>query len=86
MPFARTMAERLGTGDSRLSLEERYGTHRGFIRAVGRAGRELVRERFLLPEDADAFVRAAQASDVLVGVGEEESPGSNADELASERQ
>jgi hypothetical protein len=44
-----------------------------------------VRERFLLPEDADAFVRAAQASDVLVGVGEEEGPGSNAQELDSER-
>jgi hypothetical protein len=72
MPFASTMADRLANGDPRLSLEERYGSHRGFVRAVRRAGRELVRERFLLPEDADAFVRSAQASDVLVGIGTEE--------------
>jgi len=73
IPFATTMAERLASGDARLSLEERYGSHRGFVRAVRRAGRELVGERFLLPEDADAFIRAAQASDVLIGMGAEES-------------
>lgn len=56
------------TGDPRLSLQERYGDHHRFVRAVRRAGRELVQERFLLPEDADAFVEAARASDVRVGV------------------
>jgi hypothetical protein len=34
VPFAKTRAERLQSGDSRLSLEERYGTHDGFVRAV----------------------------------------------------
>jgi hypothetical protein len=67
-PFATTLAERLATRDSRLSLEERYGSHDGFVKAVRRAGIELVSERFLLPEDADAFVKAAEASDVLVGI------------------
>jgi hypothetical protein len=65
VPFAKTRAERLQSGDSRRSLEERYGTHDGFVRAVQTATRELVEERFLLKEDATAFVEAAQASDVL---------------------
>jgi hypothetical protein len=64
-PFAQTKAERLATGDPRRSLEERYEDHGGFVRAVERGARELVGERFLLPEDADAFVEAARASDVL---------------------
>jgi hypothetical protein len=65
VPFARTRAERLANGDQRLSLQERYRTHEGFVRAVRQAGRQLVRERFMLQEDADAFTRAAEASDVL---------------------
>jgi hypothetical protein len=68
IPFANTRAERLATGDPRLSLEERYGTHEGFVTAVRVAGRELVRERFMLQADANAFVAAAEESDVLVGM------------------
>ena len=64
-PFARTKAERLASGDPRRSLEERYHDHDGFVRAVRKAARDLVRERFLLQVDADAFVAAAEASDVL---------------------
>ena len=58
-------AERLANGDSRKSLEERYTDHQGFVKAVSRAARELVTERFMLEEDANAFISAAQASDVL---------------------
>jgi hypothetical protein len=65
IPFAKTKAERLANGDSRRSLEERYHSHDGFVRAVTKAASELVDERFLLEEDADAFINAAQASDVL---------------------
>jgi hypothetical protein len=64
-PFARTKAERLASGDPRRSLEERYGDHAGFVRAVARGAGQLVRARFLLPEDAQAFVAAAEESDVL---------------------
>ena len=63
--FAQTKAERRATGDPRESLEERYQDHEGFVRAVARAAQELVSERFLLPEDGDAFVAAAQTSSVL---------------------
>jgi hypothetical protein len=65
IPFAETAAERLASGDPRLSLEERYGDHEGFVRAVRTAARQLVNQRFLLPQDAQAFIDAAEASDVL---------------------
>ena len=65
LPFASTKAERLATGDPRLSVAERYKTQDGFVRAVREAARELVRERFLLQVDADAFISAAQASNIL---------------------
>jgi len=65
LPFAQTKAERRATGDPRDSLEERYRTHEGFVSAVRRAGAELVRERFLLPQDAARFVELAEASNVL---------------------
>ena len=35
------------------------------MKAVRKAAKDLVRERFLLQEDADTFVSAAEASDVL---------------------
>jgi hypothetical protein len=65
IPFARTRAERLAVGDPRLSLEERYRTHAGYVRAVRRAAHRLVWERFLLPEDAVRLVEQAEASDIL---------------------
>ena len=64
-PFARTRAEREANGDPRLSLEERYGDHAGFIAAVRRAADESVSRRILLPEDAEVIVRMAEESDVL---------------------
>jgi hypothetical protein len=64
-PFATTKAQRLASGDPRLSLEERYGDHDGFVRAVKKAAHQLVRERFLLKEDAESAISAAEASNVL---------------------
>jgi hypothetical protein len=65
IPFANTKDERKQTGDPRPSLEERYHDHQGFVAAVRKAAAELVLERFLLPSDAQEFVRAAQESNVL---------------------
>jgi hypothetical protein len=64
-PLAETKAQRLANGDPRKSLAERYKDHAGFVKAVKKAAKELVKERFLLQEDADAFIGAAEASDVL---------------------
>lgn len=65
IPFAETRAERLAAGDPRLSLEERFGTHEGYVRAVERAARRLLRQGFLLEEDAERLIADAEASDVL---------------------
>lgn len=65
IPFARTKAERLLTNDPRLSLQERYQTHAGYVRAVEKAARALVAQRFLLPEDVGPYVNAAEASSML---------------------
>jgi hypothetical protein len=64
-PFAQTKTERRANGDPRRSLEERYHTHEGFVRAVSHAANSLVRQRLLLREDADRYIAAAQASNVL---------------------
>jgi len=66
IPFATTMAERMANGDPRLSLEERYTTHEGYVEAVTQAAARAVAEGFLLPQDADRLVAQAAASDVLV--------------------
>jgi hypothetical protein len=65
IPFAKTKAERLAAGDPRLSLEERYGNHAGYVAAVRAAADKAVKERFLLREDADQLIAQASASDVL---------------------
>jgi hypothetical protein len=64
-PFAKTRAERLAAGDPRLSLEERYRDHAGYVAAVKAAAEKLVAERYLLPEDAATLIAEADASDVL---------------------
>lgn len=65
IPFARTAAERKAAGDPRPSLEERYGTHAGFVAKVRAAADAMVREGFLLPQDAERIVGQAEQSQVL---------------------
>jgi hypothetical protein len=65
IPFARTKAERMASDDPRLSLEERYGTHEGYVQAVKRAATRALAEGFLLQRDAMALIAQAEASDVL---------------------
>lgn len=65
IPFARTAKDRQASGDPRLSLEERYGSHAGYVAAVRKAAAKAQSEGFLLPADADRLVQAAEASQVL---------------------
>jgi hypothetical protein len=65
IPFARTFQERKNAGDPRLSLEERYGTHAGYVDAVRKATQKLVKQRLLLQVDADRLIGAADATDIL---------------------
>jgi hypothetical protein len=62
IPFVKTPADR--NGDPRLSIQERYKDHSDYVRKVTHAAYDLVRERFLLWEDAKAIIDAAEASDI----------------------
>ena len=68
IPFAVTKAERMAKGDPRLSLEERYKDHDGYVAAVRAAAAKAVTEKFLLRDDADKLIAQAAASDVLRAV------------------
>ncbi|MBO9574549.1 MAG: hypothetical protein J7494_02310 [Sphingobium sp.] len=65
IPFAATKAERLASKDPRLSLEERYGSHEGFVARVRRVARDRVSKGWLLPDDAERLIAQAEASLVL---------------------
>ena len=65
VPFARHAKERIASRDTRLSLEERYGSHDGYVAAVTQAAERARKEGFLLEEDAKALVTEASASAVL---------------------
>ncbi len=65
IPFARTRAERLANGDPRLSLEERYGSHAGYVAAVAAAAANAVAQGFLLQVDVDRLIQEAEDSNVL---------------------
>ena len=62
LPFAPTEAARQASGDPRPSLEARYGDHDAYVRAVSDAADALVRERLLLPADADSIIALARRS------------------------
>lgn len=65
VPFKNTKAERLQANDPRLSLEERYLTHAGYVQAVTKAADDLLKRRLLLPDDARQYSRDAENSPVL---------------------
>jgi hypothetical protein len=65
IPFARSRAERAASGDPRLSLEERYADHAGFVARVKAATARSQADGWLLPDDAVRIIGQAEASDVL---------------------
>ena len=65
VPFFKTRAERLAAGDPRLSLQERYVNHAGYVAAVTAAANNAFSLGYLLAADRDALIAQAVASDVL---------------------
>jgi hypothetical protein len=61
VPFAPTRDARLGAGDPRPSIAERYRDREDYLVRVARASDDLVRQRFLLPDDVPAVRRYAAA-------------------------
>jgi len=68
VPFAQTAAQRSAAKDPRPSLEERYGTRQNYVETLSTAAKQLVADRYLLQEDADRLVKAAQAADLGAAV------------------
>jgi hypothetical protein len=64
IPFFKTQAERVAAGDPRPSLAERYPTHKDYVDKVTAAADALVAMRYLLPEDRDSIIAAANAAAV----------------------
>jgi len=58
IPFAATKQERIANNDPRLSLEERYKNAQDYSDKRKHAVDVLVRQGFVLAEDADALARS----------------------------
>lgn len=56
IPFAKTAEERKRSGDPRLSIAERYPSVDEYMRLYREAAEELVKDRFLLPDDVPAVL------------------------------
>ena len=66
IPFPATRAERERSGDSRLSIEERYHTREDYLKQVRQAANDLVRERLMLAGDVTPVLeRASKTWDLL---------------------
>jgi Alpha/beta hydrolase domain len=64
IPFAIHKADRVASGDPRLSVEERYGSKAGYITAVQKAIQEQLDEGLLLPDDAVTILAQENARDI----------------------
>jgi len=69
LPFPRTAAERRRTGDPRRSIAERYASRADYMERYRSAVDELVRERWILPEDGAALVHRGE-EEWAVAMGE----------------
>ena len=64
-PLPATRAERDASGDTRPSLEERYGSHANYAGRLEAAVQALVKERLLLAEDAERYINAGKEDAVV---------------------
>lgn len=64
-PFATTKDERLASGDSRLSIEERYPRREAYVKAVSRSAKALAKQGFLLPQDVETAVETARKAELF---------------------
>jgi hypothetical protein len=68
IPFPKTQADRIASGDPRLSVQERYRSYQDYRNKVVQAVNQLVVKRFMLCEDADAYVEARLQAGLAAGV------------------
>ncbi|HXT25148.1 MAG TPA: alpha/beta hydrolase domain-containing protein [Candidatus Eisenbacteria bacterium] len=60
LPFPKTLAERQRAGDPRKSIAERYTNREDYLSRYTRALDELIKQRWILPEDRDAVLQRAE--------------------------
>jgi hypothetical protein len=60
IPFAKTAAERQKSGDPRKAIEERYSGHDDYMNRFTRALDDLVKQRWILPEDRGAVLQRGE--------------------------
>jgi hypothetical protein len=68
VPFAKTRAQRLASNDPRPSLEERYGTHDGYVAAVRKAADNAACQGYLNAGPAAAAMGAQCTTALPPGV------------------
>ena len=57
LPFPKTAADRQKAVDPRKSIAERYPDREEYMTRYKKAVHDLVKERWILPEDQDALIR-----------------------------
>lgn len=65
IPFPETHSEKSVTGDPRASVEQRYSTGERYRDDVAKASSALLNQRFLLQEDVDRILKAAELEATL---------------------
>jgi hypothetical protein len=65
IPFPKTKADRLRTGDPRLSIAERYSSEAEYLKLYEAALDKLIAERWILPGDKAAMMARGKAEWVL---------------------
>ncbi len=60
IPFARTKAEREARKDPRPSIQERYRNEDDYLGRLRAAAEELVKGRYLLPDDVENVIKRGQ--------------------------
>ena len=60
IPFPKTAAERQANGDPRRSIAERYSGREDYLARYTKAVDDLVKQRWILPEDRDAVAARGQ--------------------------
>jgi len=60
IPFPESPEERQATRDPRMSILERYGNARGYVKAIEQACEALIADRLMLEKDRDRLVAEAR--------------------------
>jgi hypothetical protein len=71
--FAKTKAERMASGDPRLSIEERYTSFSAYSSAVQKAVDDLIARGLMLQEDRAPNLKRLQQAGVATGAFKTES-------------